>query len=153
MKEFEMLVTKYRKPQSRERQLDLFNELFSKFIDVPQSEEAREVVDFIPAVSTREGKDAYYIDVDLPGVKKDAVDVSVDKNILTVSGKRETTDEVKKDDYYRIESAYGTFSRSFTLPENVDVEGIRATSEDGVLEIVIPKQEVQKDTTKKIEIQ
>jgi HSP20 family protein len=153
MKEFEMLVTRYRRPQSRERQLDLFNEFFNKFIDIPETEEAKEVVDFVPAVNTREGKDAYYVDVDLPGVEKEDVDISVDKNILTVSGKRETKEEIKKDDYYRIESAYGTFSRSFTLPENVDVDKIKATNEDGVLEIVIPKQEVVKDTTKKIEIQ
>lgn len=110
-------------------------------------------MDFVPAVNTREASDAYYIEVDLPGVKKEDVDVSVDKNVLTISGKREVSNEIKEDDYYRVESAYGKFSRSFTLPENVDIEKIKASNEDGVLEIVIPKQEVIKDTTKKIEIQ
>jgi len=148
-----MLVTRYRKPHYRDRQLDLFNELFNRFADIPESEEAKEILDFVPAVNTREGKDAYHIDVDLPGVSKDDVEVSVDKNVLTISGKRENRSEVKKDDYYRVESAYGKFSRSFTLPENVDIENIRAASEDGVLEVIIPKLEVVKDTTKKIEIE
>ncbi len=148
-----MLVTRYRKPHYRDRQLDLFNELFNRFADIPESEEAKEILDFVPAVNTREGKDAYHIDVDLPGVSKEDVDVSVDKNILTISGKRESKNEVKEDDYYRVESAYGKFSRSFTLPENVDIENIRAASEDGVLEVIIPKLEVVKDTTKKIEIE
>ncbi len=110
-------------------------------------------MDFVPSVNTREASDAYYIEIDLPGVKKEDVDVSVDKNVLTISGKRESSEEVKEDDYYRVESAYGKFSRSFTLPENVDVEKIQASSEDGVLEIAIPKQEVIKDSTKKIKIQ
>ena len=148
-----MLVTRYRKPHYRERQLDLFNELFNRFAEIPESEETKEILDFVPAVNTREGKDAYHIDVDLPGVSKDDVEVSVDKNVLTISGKREHRSEVKEDDYYRVESAYGKFSRSFTLPENVDIENIRAASEDGVLEVIIPKLEVVKDTTKKIEIE
>jgi HSP20 family protein len=148
-----MLVTRYRKPHYRDRQLDLFNELFNRFADIPESEETKEILDFVPAVNTREGKDAYHIDVDLPGVSKDDVEVSVDKNVLTISGKREHRSEVKEDDYYRVESAYGKFSRSFTLPENVDIENIRAASEDGVLEVIIPKLEVIKDTTKKIEIE
>jgi len=148
-----MLVTRYNKPIYKNRSFDIFNELLQSFNDARTAEEPREITDFVPAVNTREASDAYYIEVDLPGVKKEDVDVSIDKNVLTISGKRETTQEVKEDDYYRVESAYGKFSRSFSLPENVDTEKIKASSEDGVLEIVIPKQEVIKDTTKKIEIQ
>jgi len=136
-----MLVT-------RDRRYDLINEFFKQF----ENEEPKEVFDFTPAVNTREGDDAYFIDVDLPGVKKEDVEISVDKNVLTIKGKRETRNEVKEDDYYRIESAYGTFSRSFTLPEKVDVENIEAKSEDGVLEIIIPKLKVLTENTKKIEI-
>jgi len=136
-----MLVT-------RDRRYDLFNEFFKQF----EQEEPKELFDFTPDVNTREGDDAYYIDVNLPGVKKEDVEISVDKNVLTIKGKRETRDEVKEEDYYRVESAYGTFSRNFRLPEKVDVENIEAKSEDGVLEIVIPKLKVLKDSTKKIEI-
>ena len=148
-----MLVRRYNKPVYKDRRFDIFNELLNTFNEAQTAEEPREVMDFVPAVNTREASDAYYIEVDLPGVKKEDVDVSVDKNVLTISGKREVSNEVKEDDFYRVESAYGKFSRSFTLPENVDIEKIKASNEDGVLEIVIPKQEVIKDSTKKIEIQ
>jgi HSP20 family protein len=141
-----MLVTRYRNPK-----FDLMNEFFKQF-EAATTEEPQEVYDFVPAVNTREDSDAYYIDVDLPGVKKEDVEISIDKNILTIKGKREVRNEIKEEDYYRIESAYGTFSRSFTLPEKVDVENIEAKSQDGVLEIVIPKLKVEKDTTKKIAI-
>jgi len=139
---------------TRDKRYDLFNEFLNTFNNVvEQQEEPQEVFDFVPTVNTREDDDAYHIEVDLPGVKKEDVDVSVDKNILTIKGKREVRSEVSEDDYYRVESRYGTFARSFTLPEKVDVENIKAHTEDGVLEITIPKLQVIKDTTKKIEIE
>ena len=104
-------------------------------------------------MNTREGKETYHIELDLPGVKKEDVDISIDKNILTIKGKREIKKEEQKDDYYRVESSYGTFARSFTLPEKVDIENIRAASQDGVIEVIIPKLKVEKDTTKKITIE
>ncbi len=149
-----MLVTRHKNPinTNNTRRYDLLNEFFNA-IEAQNTEEAREVFDFIPTVNTREGKDAYHIELDLPGVKKEEVEISVDKNVLTIKGKREVKNEEQKNDYYRIESAYGTFARSFTLPEKVDTENIRAVSEDGVVEIIIPKLTVEKDTTKKIEIE
>ncbi|WP_457748961.1 Hsp20/alpha crystallin family protein [Sulfurimonas sp.] len=147
-----MLVTRHRNPTHTTRRFDLINEFFNA-LETQNSEEPREVFDFIPAVNTREGKDAYYIELDLPGIKKEDVEISVDKNILSIKGKREVKKEEEKDDYYRIESAYGTFSRSFTLPEKVDTENIKASGENGVVEITIPKLKVEKDTTKKIEIE
>ena len=148
-----MLVTRYKRPVIGERNFDILNEFMNTFNNISTSKGAEEMVDFIPTVNTREGKDAYHIEVDLPGIKKENVDVSVDKNVLTISGTREMKDEVKEDDYYKVESSYGTFSRSFTLPENVDIENIRAVSEDGVLEVIVPKLEVEKNNTKKITIE
>jgi len=147
-----MLVTRYSNPIRKDRRFDLLNEFFNTFQALEQ-EEPKEVFDFTPTVNTREDKDAYYIEVDLPGVKKEDVDISIDKNVLTIKGKREVREEVQEDDYYRIESRYGTFSRSFTLPEKVDVDNVKAHTEDGVLEITIPKLTVLKETTKKIEIE
>lgn len=144
-----MLVRRYTNPRMS-RGFEFFNEFLNNF---DRTESREDVFDFTPAVNTREGKEAYHVDIDLPGIKKEDVDISVDKNVLTISGKRETRDEVKEEDYYRIESHYGSFSRSFTLPEKVDVENIRAASDNGVLEIIIPKLQVEVDTTKKIEIQ
>ncbi|MDX4026863.1 Hsp20/alpha crystallin family protein [Aliarcobacter skirrowii] len=102
---------------------------------------------FVPVVNTREGEFAYHVDVDLPGVKKEDIKVDINKNILTISGERKTKDEIKQDDYYKVETYFGKFSRSFTLPENADVENIEAKSDNGVLEVVIPK--LKDDITKK----
>ncbi|OHE05920.1 MAG: heat-shock protein Hsp20 [Sulfurimonas sp. RIFOXYD12_FULL_33_39] len=147
-----MLISRYFNPvesYKRRRGIDFFNDLLNSL------EEERgdsPLSDFKPAVNTREGKDAYHVDVDLPGVKKEDINISVENNTLTVSGKRETKKEVKEEDYYRVESSYGKFQRSFTLPENIDTENIRAASQDGVLEVVIPKLQVIKNSAKKIEI-
>ncbi|MCT7488041.1 Hsp20/alpha crystallin family protein [Aliarcobacter cryaerophilus] len=105
------------------------------------------VTAFVPTVNTREGEFAYHVDVDLPGVKKEDIKVDLNKGILTISGERKTKEEVKQEDYYKIETYFGKFSRSFTLPDNVDIENIEAKSDNGVLEIVIPK--LKDDLSKK----
>ncbi|MDX4066233.1 Hsp20/alpha crystallin family protein [Aliarcobacter skirrowii] len=106
---------------------------------------------FVPVVNTREGEFAYHVDVDLPGVKKEDIKVDINKNILTISGERKTKDEIKQEDYYKVETYFGKFSRSFTLPENADIENIEAKSDNGVLEVVIPKLK-DNITKKSIEI-
>ncbi|WP_373031897.1 Hsp20/alpha crystallin family protein [Sulfurovum sp.] len=110
------------------------------------------VSDFSPSVNTREGEYAYHVEVDLPGVKKKDIHVDIKGNILTISGERKTKKEVKKKDYHKKESSYGKFQRSFTLPDNTDIENIEANSQDGVLEVVIPKMKRSKKETKKIKI-
>ena len=105
------------------------------------------VTAFVPTVNTREGEFAYHVDVDLPGVKKEDIKVDLNKGILTIGGERKTKEEVKQEDYYKIETYFGKFSRSFTLPDNVDIENIEAKSDNGVLEIVIPK--LKDDLSKK----
>lgn len=109
--------------------------------------------DFYPTINTREGEFAYHVEVDLPGIKKDDINISIEDNRLTISGERKLKDEVKEENYYKIESSYGSFSRSFSLPEEVDVENIHAESKDGVLEVTIPKLEnASVDKVKKISI-
>jgi HSP20 family protein len=98
-------------------------------------------------VNTREGEFAYHVDVDLPGVKKEDIKVDINKGILTINGERKLKEEVKEEDYYKVETYFGKFSRSFTLPDNADIENIEASSDNGVLEIVIPK--LKEDHTKK----
>lgn len=106
---------------------------------------------FSPLVNTREGEFAYHIDVDLPGVKKEDISIDIKENTLMISGERDIKEEVKEEDYYKVETSFGKFQRVFTLPENVDVENITASSENGVLEVVIPKMEKNKNI-KKIEV-
>ncbi len=96
---------------------------------------------FAPQVNTREGEFAYHIDVDLPGVKKEDINIDIDNGKLTISGQRDTKEEVKEEDYYKVETSFGKFQRIFTIPENVDIENINASSQNGVLEVTIPKLE------------
>jgi len=108
------------------------------------------VAAFTPTVNTREGDYAYHIEVDLPGVNKEDIHVEVKENRLTISGERKTKEEVKEDNYHRIESSYGKFERSFTLPEDVDGENVDASCDNGVLEVVLPKKE--RTTSKMIQV-
>ncbi|WP_456323668.1 Hsp20/alpha crystallin family protein [Hydrogenimonas sp.] len=119
------------------------------------AEGGKEVVNaFVPTVNTREDKDAYVVEVDLPGVKKEDIKVNIDpeKRTLTISGERKFKEEVKKDDYYKIESSYGKFMRTFALPENVDADNIDAKTEDGVLTITIPKVKKEEKEVKEIPV-
>jgi len=108
---------------------------------------------FEPSVNTREGEFAYHIEMDLPGINKNDISVEVKDDSVIISGERKIRNEVNEDDYYKIESHYGSFARSFSLPENVDFENIRAESNDGVLEVIIPKLEnSEENEAKKIKI-
>ena len=116
-----------------------------------QTNEDASISAFTPQVNTREGEFAYHIDVDLPGVKKEDIHIDINNGKLTISGQRELKEEVKEEDYYKVETSFGKFQRAFTLPENVDIENISATGDNGVLEVVIPKIEKDKNI-KKIEV-
>lgn len=117
-------------------------ELEKSFYNYPSNEG---VSGFIPVVNTREAENAFHIDVDLPGVKKDDIKVDLQKDVLTISGERKTREEIKEEDYYKVETSFGKFSRSFTLPDNADTEHIEAKTVDGVLEVTIPKLDENKN--------
>ena len=144
-----MLVTKYNPYTEARRGFDLFNTLMQT-LDPVREETA--ISAFVPRVNTREGEYAYHVELDLPGIKKEDIEITTEDNVLTISGERKMKEEVKEDDYYKVESAYGKFSRSFTLPEKIDVENIHAEAKDGVLEVVIPKLKEEETKPKKIEI-
>jgi HSP20 family protein len=127
-------------------------EYFNKLINGAEGRMEEKGVDFIPSVNTREADDAYYIEVDLPGVKKENISIDVNENVLTISGSREIEEERKDDEFYRVESIYGKFERSFSLPEGVDADKIEAEAKDGVLTVKIPKVQVVEKAPKKIEI-
>ncbi len=134
--------------QNLQRSMEMMQRLFGAV----EKEVKAPAVDFIPAVNTREADDAYYIEVDLPGVKKEDISIDVNDNVLTISGERKVEEERKDEEFYRIESVYGTFERSFTLPEDVDPDKIEAEAKDGVLIVKIPKKQVVETAPKKIEI-
>lgn len=99
----------------------------------------RSVLD--PAFEVRETKDSYIFEADVPGVVQKDLEVSLSGNRLTISGKREAETTDKGDTYYAYERSYGSFSRSFTLPEGVDAASIHADLNEGVLSVVLPKKE------------
>lgn len=94
---------------------------------------------FMPRFDAREDADCYVIKADMPGIKQSDLDINVTGNRLVVSGQRqsEKTDESKA--YYTRERSFGSFSRTFTLPESIDTDHINASMQDGVLEIRVPK--------------
>ena len=92
----------------------------------------------------KETKDAYLFTADMPGIKDKDLEVTMTGNRLNVSGRREEEKEEKSDRYYTYERSYGSFSRSFTLPDGAEVDKVRASLDQGVLTITVPKQsEVQ----------
>jgi HSP20 family protein len=95
---------------------------------------------FAPAFDVRETQDAYLFHADLPGIADSDLEVSVTGNRLTVAGKRHTEKEEKGERYYTFERSYGSFSRSFTLPEGADMEKLAAALDKGVLTITVPKR-------------
>ncbi|NLK66383.1 MAG: Hsp20/alpha crystallin family protein [Campylobacteraceae bacterium] len=121
-----------------------------RFFRFPMRNLERNISGFTPSVNTREDDEAYYVELDLPGVKREDVNVDVDQNHISISGERKTKSEIKEDDYYKTESFFGKFSRSFSLPDTADSENITAEFKDGVLEIYIPK--IAPKVAKKIEI-
>ncbi len=147
-----MYVTRYNPARDLQEFKKGFESMHSILDSFLQNRPVANMFDFEPAVNTREGEFAYHVELDLPGMKKEDINVDVKDNMVTISGERKYSDEVKKEDYYRVESSYGKFSRSFSLPEDVDVENIHAESRDGVLEVVIPKQEKKENKPRKIEI-
>ncbi len=99
---------------------------------------------WLPAVDIRETKDALVVETELPGIEKKDVKVDVKDNVLTISGERQYAKDVSEEHAHRIERSYGSFTRSFSLPPNVDTVNVDATMKNGILEIRIPKAESAK---------
>jgi HSP20 family protein len=107
---------------------------------------------WMPAVDIHETEDGYVVKADLPGLKKEDIQIDLKDSTLTLKGEKKFEEKVSKDNYIRTERAYGTFVRSFTLPHNVDAEKIKASYKDGVLELTLPKKEEAKPKQIKVEV-
>lgn len=94
-----------------------------------------------PVVDIEESAEAYTIRAELPGLSKEKVKVTVDNGVLTLSGERDLERRVETKTFHRVERSHGTFTRSFTLPDDVDPESVAANFKDGLLEIQITKRE------------
>jgi HSP20 family protein len=95
---------------------------------------------WLPDFEVRETNDSYVFKADVPGVKKEDIDVSLSGNRLQVTGKREAEKETKEDTFYAYERSYGSFTRAFALPADIDADHVRTELKDGVLTLAIPKK-------------
>ena len=123
----------------------LFNEAFDR------SEEGS-LTPWAPAVDIFETEQELVVKADLPDVKPEDLDIRVENNVLTIRGERKFEKKVSEDKYLRVERAYGSFSRSFSLASTVNTEAIKADYKDGVLTLTIPKREEAKPKQIKVQV-
>jgi HSP20 family protein len=126
----------------------LFDDRFDRLIERAFGRDRQ--APWMPAMDVYETDDQVVVTVELPGLSAEDVDVSVEDSTLTVSGSRESSSEVEEERYHRIERRHGAFSRSVTLPPQVDTSKVDARFEDGVLTVDVPK--IERAKPKKIQI-
>jgi HSP20 family protein len=126
------------RPEPFTREVD---RLFDAFFGQGDREGGRR---WVPPVDLVEAEDHFVLKADLPGMTQDDVSIEVQDGTLSISGERKAEHEQRERGWYRIERSFGSFSRSLTLPEGVNPDGIQAEFRDGVLEVRIPKPEERK---------
>lgn len=111
-----------------------------------------EMEEVIPSVDIFEDKNDIVVKAELPGIKKEDIDVTLTDDTISIAGEKKKEEEVQKKNYYRWESSYGSFARTFTLPAEVQTDKVKTEFRDGILEIRIPKTEeaIKKETKVKI---
>lgn len=117
--------------------------LFDNFFNNLQGEEVSNR-GWVPPVDIQETEEAYKLQAELPGLTKDDINITLENNVLRLSGERKFEKDVEKENYHRIERTYGAFSRAFALPQQVNPEGVQAAFENGILTVTVPKAEQAK---------
>jgi HSP20 family protein len=121
------------------------NRLFNTVFDAPATPgNGGTMRRWVPAMDLLETADHFVLRADLPGMTQEDVKIELEDSTLTVSGERKSEHEDKQEGYYRVERAFGSFSRSLTLPKGIDADAVTANFENGVLEIRVPKPEERK---------
>jgi HSP20 family protein len=126
------------------------NRMFNNFFRSDARDGDLELSAWTPAVDIAEHDNEYIVKVELPGVSKEDVKITLESNILTVHGEKKHEKETKEEDYHRVERSFGSFQRSFTLPTTVKSDKIDAVYKDGILTVSLPKAEEAKP--KQIEV-
>lgn len=141
-----MAITRFNRPEQ-----DIMSKRFSDIMDEFFNDAVRTRRDtFVPSIDVSETDDQFLITAELPGMNKEDIDISLENSRLTISGERSFEKEDKGKKFHRVESSYGSFERSFQLPDNIDAESISASYDDGLLNISIDKSE--EEVKKQIEI-
>lgn len=134
-----MTLTKYSRPGTDvfgKRFSDAMDEFFNDAVSTRQNR-------FTPSIDLSETEKAYEVHVQLPGMKKDDISVNLENGILTISGERKFENEEKDKTFHRVETHFGSFSRSFRLPDNINPDSVHATYKDGILAVTVDKNEKQ----------
>jgi HSP20 family protein len=126
------------------------NRLFSDFLG--RAFQEQNLTTWAPAVDIYEGEHELIVKADLPDVKQEDLDIRVENNILTIRGERKFEKKADEKNYLRVERAYGSFARSFSLANTVNTEAIKADYKDGVLTLSIPKREEAKPKQIKVNV-
>jgi HSP20 family protein len=126
---------------------DVYDRFFDNFYPLSTLKEKDE---WLPAFDISENEKEYIIISELPGMEVKDIDVTLSKGILTVKGEKKQEHEYKGEDYHRIERRYGSFHRSFNIPEKIKTDSVDANYKDGILRLTLPKTE--ESETKKIEV-
>jgi len=121
-----------------------FARLFESFLNEAAQGEEVSNRNWVPPVDIQETEEGYRLQAELPGLTREDIDITLENNVLRLSGERKFERDVKKESFHRVERTYGTFSRAFSLPQQVNAEGVRAGFENGVLTILVPKAEQAK---------
>jgi HSP20 family protein len=132
-----MTLMRYNKPKNdlmSKRFSDIMDEFFNDAVSARRDS-------FVPSIDISETNNEFLITAELPGMKKEDITISLENNRLSISGERSFENEDKGKTFHRVETQYGSFERSFQLPDNVDEESIQASYEDGLLNISIEKSE------------
>jgi len=124
---------------------DRLNRIFQRPAQArTDSKETMVVADWVPSVDVSETEGGYQIKAEIPDVKKEDVKVTLEDGVLTIQGERKQEKEEKGKRYHRVERSYGRFVRSFTLPDLVDEDHVKAEFKDGILNLQLPKSEKAK---------
>src|SRR5258705_954401 len=126
------------------------NRLFSNNLSLSLGEEGIARGAWNPNVDIYENKDQIVLEAELPGMNREDFDLTIENNVITLRGERRFEKKDDADNYHRVERAYGSFTRSFTLPQTVSGEGVSAEYRNGVLRVTLPKREETK--ARRIEI-
>ena len=120
---------------------DRMNRLFEDAVSTARSEEKDMIsASWAPAVDIYEDESQLVLTAEIPGINEKDVEIKIEDNTLSIHGERKLEKETKEENYHRIERAYGSFYRSFTLPNHIDQDKIQAEHENGVLKITMPKK-------------
>ncbi|NOZ84354.1 MAG: Hsp20/alpha crystallin family protein [Epsilonproteobacteria bacterium] len=134
-------------------EIGTLHEKINKLFDNVSGKEAKDESSFLPAVDIYTEGNNLVIEAEIPGIDKKDIDLKVEDNVLTIRGRKEFKKEEKGDNYYRVERSYGSFVRSFMIPDNIDKESIKAEYKKGVLKLILPKKPEAQSKSIPIEVQ